>query len=89
VDFGGHVIVTLGGDGVALYEAGKARTAVLFDPVRVETVDTSGAGDAFCGALAHESASGQDLSTAVFRANQVAAWSTTIHGAQMPPARQT
>ena len=84
VDFGGHVIVTLGSDGVAVYEAGKARTAVLFDPVRVETVDTSGAGDAFCGALAHELASGQDLSTAVSRANEVAAWSTAIHGAQIP-----
>ena len=59
---------------------------MLFDPVRVETVDTSGAGDAFCGALAHELASGQDLSTAVSRANEVAAWSTAIHGAQIPSA---
>lgn len=83
--FNGHVIVTLGGDGVAVYEAGRTETAVLFEPVEVETIDTSGAGDAFCGALGHELAAGQDLCTAVFRANQVAAWSTTFNGAQIAP----
>lgn len=83
LDFGGHVIVTLGSDGVALYEAGTTNAALLFDPVEVETVDTSGAGDAFCGALGHELAAGRDLRTAVSRANQVAAWSTTLHGAQI------
>lgn len=81
--FSGHVIVTLGSEGVAVYEAGRANAALLFDPVKVETVDTSGAGDAFCGALAHELACGRDLGTAVSRANQVAAWSTTRHGAQI------
>ena len=83
LDFVGHVIVTLGSDGVVLYEAGTTDGAIRFDPVEVETVDTSGAGDAFCGALGHELAAGRDLRTAVSRANQVAAWSTTLHGAQI------
>ncbi|HEY5528489.1 MAG TPA: ribokinase, partial [Thermoleophilia bacterium] len=72
LDFDGHVIVTLGKDGVAVYEAGTSNAVVLFGPVEVEAVDTSGAGDAFCGALGHELADGRDLRTAVSRANQIA-----------------
>jgi ribokinase len=53
-------------------------------PVPVETIDTSGAGDAFCGALGHYLAADDDLAAAVLRANQVAAWSTTLRGAQIP-----
>ena len=83
LDFNGRVIVTLGSEGVAVYEAGSPRRGVLVDPVRVDAIDTSGAGDAFCGALGHCLASGDYLHTAVLRANQVAAWSTTAHGAQL------
>jgi ribokinase len=88
LDFAGSVIVTLGSDGVALYESGSSLGSVHIDPVRVVTVDTSGAGDAFCGALGHELASGKDLRSAATRANQVAAWCTTVYGAQigdLPP----
>jgi ribokinase len=83
LDFPGRVIITLGSAGVAVYESGLARRGALVDPLRVETIDTSGAGDAFCGALAHCLAAGDDLSAAVLRANHVAAWSTTLHGAQI------
>lgn len=83
LDFDGHVIVTLGKDGVAVYEAGATNAAVRFDRIEVETVDTSGAGDAFCGALGHGIASGYDLRTAVSQANKIAAWSTTLYGAQI------
>ena len=87
LDFTGHVIVTLGGEGVAVYESGLARRGVVIAPKLVETIDTSGAGDAFCGALGHCLAAGDDLRAAVLRANQVAAWSTTLHGAQLPRDR--
>jgi len=83
LDFTGQVIVTLGGDGVAVYAAGVAGPRVLVPSVHVESVDTSGAGDAFCGALGHGLAAGLDLLTAVLNANRFAAWSTTIHGAQV------
>lgn len=83
LDFAGQLIVTLGGDGVAVYASGKAGARLLVPPVKVESVDTSGAGDAFCGALGHGLAAGLDLLKAVSRANRFAAWSTTIHGAQI------
>lgn len=83
LDFAGQVIVTLGSDGVAVYASGKAGPRLLVPPVQVESVDTSGAGDAFCGALGQGLAAGLDLLTAVSHANRFAAWSTTIHGAQI------
>ena len=83
MDFAGQVIVTLGSDGVAVYASGKAGPRLLVPSVQVESVDTSGAGDAFCGALGHGLASGLDLLTSVSHANRFAAWSTTIHGAQI------
>lgn len=83
MDFAGQVIVTLGSDGVAVYASGKSGARSLVPPVRVESVDTSGAGDAFCGALGHGLAAGLDLLAAVSHANRFAAWSTTIHGAQV------
>jgi len=73
------VVVTLGGDG-ALVVTDDASTHVPA-PV-VEVVDTTGAGDAFCGALAAGLASGADLVAAVRRAVVVAAMSTTKPGAR-------
>lgn len=83
LNFAGQVIVTLGGDGVAVYSSGKAGARLLIPSVKVDPVDTSGAGDAFCGALGHGLAAGLDLLDAVSLANRFAAWSTTIHGAQV------
>lgn len=87
LDFAGHVIVTLGGDGAVMYEAGREGRGVLIAPVTVDTIDTSGAGDAFCGALGHCLAAGDNLDSAVRRANEVAAWTTTLHGAQIPEGK--
>ncbi len=83
LDFRGCVIVTLGSEGVALYASGAGSRRLDIAPVCIDAVDTSGAGDAFCGALGHSLAAGQPLRDAVWRANGVAAWSTTLHGAQL------
>jgi ribokinase len=59
---GNAVVVTLGPDGAVLAAAGR-RTAV---PARAVTVvDTTGAGDAFCGVLAAALARGATLEAAV------------------------
>jgi ribokinase len=50
--------------------------------LRVEAVDTTGAGDSFVGALAVELAAGASLERAVQLATQVAAVAVTRRGAQ-------
>ncbi|MEY9962991.1 ribokinase [Streptacidiphilus sp. MAP12-16] len=73
------VVVTLGRDGALLCEEG----AVLLVPaLEVTPVDTTAAGDAFCGALAYAIAGGSPLHEAVRRANASAALATTLPGAQ-------
>ncbi|MEU0094349.1 PfkB family carbohydrate kinase [Kribbella sp. NPDC006257] len=57
---------------------------------RVATVDTVGAGDAFCGSLAASLAAGARLTDAVRLANAAGALSTTRHGAAASaPTRPT
>jgi ribokinase len=73
------VVVTLGADG-ALVVADNEVTHV--PAVQVEAVDTTGAGDAFCGALADALARGESLVAAAKWAVRVAAQSTTQRGAQ-------
>ena len=73
------VVVTLGADGaVAAGPWGAVRVA---SPV-VTAVDTTGAGDALAGALAHRLAAGDDLVEALRFAVRVAALSVTRPGAQ-------
>ncbi len=73
------VVVTLGAAGaVAADSRGVVRVA---SPV-VDAVDTTGAGDALAGALAHRLAAGDDLTTALRFAVRVAAISVTRPGAQ-------
>jgi ribokinase len=60
-------------------EAGEATEVAS---PKVEAVDTTGAGDAFAGALAASLADGADLVSAAKRAVRVAAFSVTRHGAQ-------
>lgn len=78
--FEGAVVVTLGGDGALVQEEGGEmvhHAALLVDPI-----DTTGAGDAFCGALAVGLANGWTLPVAVRQAIAVAGLSTTKRGAQ-------
>jgi ribokinase len=71
-------VVTLGADGAIVFD-GEA-TAIA--PVRVDAVDTTGAGDAFMGALASRLADGDDLVTAARFAVRVGAFAATKLGAQ-------
>jgi ribokinase len=72
-------VVTLGGRG-ALVIAATGTTEI--ESPKVRAVDTTGAGDAFVGALAAELAAGKDLVAAAGRAARVAAVSVTRAGAQ-------
>jgi ribokinase len=76
---GAPVVVTLGAEG-ALVVDGDALERV--PAPRVEAVDTTGAGDAFNGALACELAGGAALLDAVRAAVAVAAESTRVPGAR-------
>ena len=72
------VIVTLGADGVLVSSAGSTRRLQAHP---VEPVDTTGAGDSFCGSLAAGIASGLNLFEAIDRAIVAGALATTRHGA--------
>ncbi len=74
-----EVVVTLGGDG-SLYGA-RGRDPVRVPAVRVEPVDTTGAGDTFCGAFAVARAEGRDPEEALRFAARAAALSVQRHGA--------
>lgn len=73
------VVVTLGGSGAVV---ATADLLVRVPATRVEVVDTTGAGDAFVGALAWRLAAGDDLVTAAGAAVRVATVSVTRPGAQ-------
>ncbi|GDY30907.1 ribokinase [Gandjariella thermophila] len=73
------VVVTLGAAGAALAERGDV---VEVPAPEVRAVDTTGAGDAFTGALAARLAGGEKLAAAVHFAVRVASLSVTRAGAQ-------
>ena len=74
-----HVVLTLGKRGSVLATAeGLTRVKGM----KVKAIDPTGAGDAFCGALAVAIASGEDLKEAVSYANCAGALATTRIGAQ-------
>jgi ribokinase len=73
------VIVTLGERGCLLRQADRTEH---FPAESVETVDTTGAGDAFVGSLATFLAAGCDLETAIAAAGRVAALSVCAEGTQ-------
>jgi ribokinase len=78
------VVVTRGGEGVDVHDAtGHVHQA----PFRVDVVDTTGAGDAFCGSLASRLAAGSSLRDAVRWGAAAGALATTRHGAV--PAQPT
>ena len=77
------VVLTLGAKGAKLYEKGKEPVSVAAVPTQV--IDTTGAGDAFVGALAAALASAVSLETSIARANAYAARVCGVMGAQTAP----
>jgi ribokinase len=73
------VIVTLGSDGVLLHDGGIL-TAIA--PFKTTAVDSTGAGDAFAGALAVGFAEGSSIGDAVDLAQATAALSVRSEGAR-------
>jgi ribokinase len=73
------VVVTLGSEGAAVIEGDRVERIAA---PKVEVVDTTGAGDAFCGALAQALDAGADLVEAARAAVRAAAQSVTKQGAQ-------
>lgn len=77
---GRAVVVTMGADGAALV---TDETHLHIDAPQVDPVDTTGAGDAFCGGLAEALARGEGIEAAVRWAVTVGAAATTRVGAQI------
>jgi ribokinase len=73
------VVVTLGGDGAMVLRRDAPSERV--PGIEVEVVDTTGAGDTFCGVLAAGLARGAELREAVRRANAAASLSVQTAGA--------
>jgi ribokinase len=73
------VVVTLGAEGAVVVEGDRAERVRA---PHIEAVDTTGAGDAFCGALAEAMAGGATVVEAARWAVRVAAASVTRPGAQ-------
>lgn len=72
------VIITLGANGVDIVTPDGTEHV---DPFPVTAVDTTGAGDAFCGAFSARIAAGDDLHRAVRWAAAAGALATTVPGA--------
>lgn len=80
------VVVTLGADGALIIEGDEVTHVPAPD---IDPVDTTGAGDAFCGALADALARGEPLTAAVRRATLAGGLAATRHGAQQAmPTRE-
>lgn len=82
LEFSRSVVLTLGGDGVVVASS-KGIVHLPAQPVKV--VDTTGAGDAFAGALAASLSSGGELTAAV-EAGIAAGAAAVQHVGAQPPA---
>lgn len=74
------VVITLGAQGALV--ASRDSEAVTVNSFEVDPVDTTGAGDTFCGVLAAELARGRALAIAAQVASAAGALATTRAGAQ-------
>lgn len=83
----GPTVITLGSDGAVIVDGDVSET---FPAPEVEPVDPTGAGDAFCGALATLLARGRELDEAVPWAVAAGAAAVTHRGAQaaMPTSEE-
>lgn len=75
----GAAVLTLGARGALLAEGSQVQRVPGY---RVTVVDTTAAGDAFCGALAAQAGRGAALPEAVRFANAAGALATTVLGAE-------
>ncbi len=73
------LIVTLGSQGSLIYDGVNP---IHIDPVPVKAVDSTAAGDTYCGALCVALSEGEDLVSAANFASRAAALSVTRMGAQ-------
>lgn len=86
------LVVTLGAAGADLVDLSSPGAPThRVDPFAVDPVDTTGAGDAFCGGLAARIAAGDDLAVALVFAAANGALATTRPGAvpSLPTAGET
>jgi ribokinase len=74
-----NVVITMGGTGAFLFTPGVSK---IISVVPVKAIDTTAAGDVFCGALAVALSEGRKCEDAVVFANRAAAISVTRMGAQ-------
>jgi ribokinase len=72
-----NVITTLGANGALFVTSGKVKH---FKAFHVNAVDTTGAGDAFCGAFAYALSKGKSIDESIIIANAVSAISVTKIG---------
>lgn len=73
------LIVTMGSKGVKYHDGKEIR---VIPSNKVDVVDTTGAGDTFCGALAAALVRGDSIRDAIIFANKAAAFAVTKLGAQ-------
>ncbi|WP_040616497.1 ribokinase [Roseibium sp. TrichSKD4] len=81
------VVVTLGAQGIVAWQKDRV---IRLRPPTVDVVDTTGAGDAFCGALAAALDNGRELETALKYGVAAGSLACTVTGAQTsaPTAEQ-
>lgn len=85
-NLGVSTVITLGAGGALLFEPGDSAPR-HFPAPEVQAADTTGAGDAFCGAFSWALASGRSPEVAIRIANQVAGDSVQRPGTQLSYAR--
>ena len=78
-EYPGKIIMSAGKDGAYFHDGEKL---VHCKAVPAQVVDTTGAGDAFNGAIAVATLAGKPLEEAVIFANQIAAFTISYKGAQ-------
>jgi ribokinase len=81
-----NVIITMGGTGAFLFTPASSK---MISVVPVKAVDTTAAGDVFCGALAVALSEGMNTEEAVIFANKAAGISVTRMGAQASAPHRT